>query len=131
MIVKCAECECAPTKCKRRESFENLQCASCSKDNACCCVAIHIIKMKIPCCNELTTCSKTDIYDMALNPRNGRIANGDTSKTRMGFGFRSFFPYAKGLYVINIFLILLFCLLSQKSFLTTTEPRSRFVVPLR
>jgi hypothetical protein len=98
MIVKCAECECAPTECKRGESFENTQCANCSKDNACCCVGIHIIKEKDRCCNDPTTCSKADVPYLALNPRNGRIDNGDTSKTQMGLGFRSFFAYAKSLY---------------------------------
>jgi hypothetical protein len=97
MIVKCAECECAPTECKGGESFENAQCANCSKDNACCCVAIHVTKEKDPCCNN-RTCSKTDIPYLALNPRNGQIDNGDTSKTQTRFGFSTFLSYAKGLY---------------------------------
>lgn len=90
-------CDCAPTECKKgaRESFENLHCANCSKENACCCLAIHVIGDS--CCND-SSCSKADASFLALNPKGGRFNNAGSSKTQVSFGLRSFFFYAKGLY---------------------------------
>lgn len=99
-VVRCAECECAPTECKKSDTDGEIKCLNCNKDDSCCCLSIHIVKEK-RCCNDLD-CKNTIKLSSGRQSQNANDFNTASSsllKEHQGnFGLRSFFLYAKGMY---------------------------------
>ena len=86
-IVKCAECECTPAECNRKESSDNMiRCTNCTKEDKCCCLVIHIVEDENHCCNG-SSC-KGSYVTSHMNAPCPTVSSG----------IRSFFSYAKGLY---------------------------------
>jgi hypothetical protein len=97
--MKCAECECTPVECNKKESLENtVDCANCSKEDGCCCLAIHVLQEKDRCCND-SSCGNQDIpfSDRTANNKKPKAGSKHEGKMR-GLELRTFFLYAKGLY---------------------------------
>ena len=98
MVVKCAECECTPTICQRKESSRSMtHCGNCTKEEQCCCMAIHLIENKDECCSD-SSCTRFEVRFPGLNPQTKHTNGIQSPQPEMGFGIRSFFFYAKGLY---------------------------------
>ena len=98
MIVKCAECECTPVECDKVDSTENtIGCINCTKEDKCCCLAIHLVEDRYQCCDD-SSCIGYSIPQSRPNPQN-KLMNGIPSpKSKTDHGNRSFFFYAKSLY---------------------------------
>lgn len=98
-VVKCAECECIPTICHKMESSRNTTyCGNCTKEEHCCCLAIHLIKDKDECCRD-SSCARFEEGGFSRLNSQIRPANSiQPSQPELGFGIRSFLFYAKGLY---------------------------------
>jgi hypothetical protein len=99
MIVKCAECECTPIDCNKREySAKKIGCINCRKQDKCCCMDIHFIDDKNQCCND-SSCARLDISLSGLTPQVKPENNiRPPSQSNIGNETRSFFSYAKSLY---------------------------------
>lgn len=98
MAVKCAVCECTPVECERKEPSEGLmRCKNCLKEDACCCMAIHVIQGKNRCRND-SSFKDFDIHFSGLNPQRKPTNSIRSPQPKIGFGIRSFFSYVKSLY---------------------------------
>jgi hypothetical protein len=98
MIVKCAECECTPVECNKVESSENaISCINCTKEDKCCCLAIHLIEDRYQCCND-SSCTGIDIPFSRPNPQIKLMNSIPSPKSKIDHGNRSFFFYAKSLF---------------------------------
>jgi hypothetical protein len=98
MVVKCAECECTPTICHREESSRSTtHCGNCTKEEQCCCIAIHLIEAKDECCSD-SSCTRFEDRFPGLNPQTKHTNSIQSPQPETGFGIRSFFFYAKSLY---------------------------------
>ncbi|MGH9979718.1 MAG: hypothetical protein ACRD8Z_28335 [Nitrososphaeraceae archaeon] len=98
MVVKCAECECTPTICNRKESPRSTtSCDNCTNKGECCCLAIHVTGVKDQCCND-PSCTRIEVHFSGLNPQTKPTISIQSPQPERGFGIRSFLFYAKGLY---------------------------------
>jgi hypothetical protein len=71
------------------------RCVNCNKDDACCCLAIHIMKDE-DCCNDIS-CENSDRQPRSINILN-RKSLPLKEERRQDVGLRSFFLNAKSLY---------------------------------
>ena len=102
MIVKCAECECAPVECNKVKSSENtIGCINCTKEDKCCCLDIHLIEDRYHCCND-SSCTGIDISFSRSNPQIKPMNSIHSPKSKIDQGNRSFFFYAKSLYAVAL-----------------------------
>ncbi len=98
MVVKCAECECIPTTCHREESSRSkTRCGNCTKEEQCCCMAIHLIEDKDECCSD-SSCTRSEVCFPGLNSQTKHTKGIQSLQPEMDFGIRSFLFYAKSLY---------------------------------
>ena len=101
MIVKCAECECAPVKCNVDSSENTIGRINCTKDDKCCCLAIHLIEDRYQCCND-SSCTGIDITFSRPNPQIKPMTSIPSPKSKIDHGNRSFFFYAKSLFAVAL-----------------------------
>jgi hypothetical protein len=98
MIVKCAECECTPVGCYKREySEKKIGCINCRKQDKCCCMNIHFTDDKNQCCND-SSCTRPDIPFSGLTPQI-KLKNNIRPHPQSSIGneTRSFLSYARSL----------------------------------
>ena len=68
-----------------------------TKDDKCCCLAIHPIEDRNQCCND-SSCTGIDITFSRPNPQIKPMNSIHSPKSKIDQGNRSFFFYAKSLY---------------------------------
>jgi hypothetical protein len=98
-VVKCTECECTPSECQIDGDFRNLQrCVNCSKEDGCCCFAIHVIR-KNECSNDkkIGNCI-LDRSDRDSSKIDIGKSLSDPQKSGNGLDLSNFFLYVKSLY---------------------------------
>lgn len=98
MVVKCAECECTPTICHKKESSSSMtHCGNCTKEEQCCCISIHLIEAKDECCSD-SSCTKFEVRLSGLNPQTKHMNSIQPLQPKKPFEIRSFLFYAKDLF---------------------------------
>jgi hypothetical protein len=101
MVVKCAECECTPTTCHREESSRSTtRCGACTKEEQCCCMAIHLIEDMDECCSD-SSCTRFDVRFPGLNPQTKHTNGIQSPQREMGFGIRSFLLTAESVCILT------------------------------
>jgi hypothetical protein len=85
-------------ECIKEETYGGaMYCANCTREGKCCCLVIHVKEDRNQCCDD-SSCTGLDIPFSGLNPEIKHTNGIRCSQSKTGFGIRSFFSYAKGLY---------------------------------